>query len=111
MWQICLQSNKYARLAQLVEQLIYTEKVGGSSPSGRTRMELKEKTIAYMHGFFIAFLLSCPSGWNRTNINGLEVRCSIHWTTKGVYWEYYFIDESANIEFGTTDANTFERII
>ena len=26
----------YARLAQLVEQLIYTEKVGGSSPSSRT---------------------------------------------------------------------------
>ena len=25
-----------APLAQLVEQLIYTEKVGGSSPSGRT---------------------------------------------------------------------------
>jgi hypothetical protein len=28
----------YAPLAQLVEQLIYTEKVGGSSPSGRTVM-------------------------------------------------------------------------
>ncbi len=26
-----------ARLAQLVEQLVYTEKVGGSSPSARTR--------------------------------------------------------------------------
>ncbi|MDQ5952999.1 MAG: hypothetical protein QG669_114 [Patescibacteria group bacterium] len=31
--QIC---NKYARLAQLVEQLIYTEKVVGSSPTSRT---------------------------------------------------------------------------
>ncbi|TSD05769.1 MAG: hypothetical protein Greene07147_474 [Parcubacteria group bacterium Greene0714_7] len=30
----------FARLAQLVEQLIYTEKVGGSSPSPRTRSKL-----------------------------------------------------------------------
>ncbi len=29
--------SMYARLAQLVEQLIYTEKVGGSSPSPRTK--------------------------------------------------------------------------
>jgi hypothetical protein len=28
--------ENYARLAQLVEQLVYTEKVGGSSPSPRT---------------------------------------------------------------------------
>jgi hypothetical protein len=27
-----------ARLAQLVEQFVYTEKVGGSSPSARTRL-------------------------------------------------------------------------
>ena len=32
--------SKIARLAQLVEQLIYTEKVGGSNPSARTRIEL-----------------------------------------------------------------------
>jgi hypothetical protein len=29
----------YARLAQLVERFIYTEDVGGSSPSARTREE------------------------------------------------------------------------
>lgn len=28
----------HARLAQLVEQLIYTHQVGGSSPSARTKM-------------------------------------------------------------------------
>ena len=31
-----------ARLAQLVEQLIYTEKVGGSSPSPRTKNKIPE---------------------------------------------------------------------
>ncbi len=29
----------HARLAQLVEQLIYTEKVGGSNPSPRTAFD------------------------------------------------------------------------
>ncbi len=33
-------TNKYARLAQLVEQLVYTEKVGSSSLSSRTSTKM-----------------------------------------------------------------------
>lgn len=34
-----------ARLAQLVEQLIYTEKAGGSSPSSRTKIKMEPKVL------------------------------------------------------------------
>jgi acylphosphatase len=42
----------YARLAQLVEQPVYTGKVGGSSPSSRTMKEIYCKVYGMVQGVF-----------------------------------------------------------
>ena len=55
----------FAGLAQLVEQLVYTEWVGGSSPSSRTTYFYRKSPV--FQGFFIVRAFGIHSGGVRRN--------------------------------------------
>gem|GEM_PF-3366803 len=74
--------NTYAPLAQLVEQIIYTDKVGGSSPSGRTR-----RNKSGLLRIFSFHLSVCPTLTPSKHRNiGISLRIRFSSAPRGPGW-------------------------